>query len=252
MLKRITKDQRGIGLIIEIVIGAVVLGVVGLAVMQYMKAKSGTGTSLIPAGVTLNGQCDLNDTDLCKFTNNWKAMTTYTVKMSQTESDGKKAETTYEIADGNKFHATTSVDGKITSNMIGIAQTSYMLDLSDNTWWEQTVEKPTSDTVKNSFKFDAAPDPREPNAEKTKYVAAGKEACASLKCFKYEIIEPGASGKQYIWFDTRDYLLRRMQTTSDTEGAIDMTFTYNKPVITAPSPTKKLPASGQLTVPSPL
>jgi outer membrane lipoprotein-sorting protein len=238
---KIINDQRGIGLVIEIIVGAVVLVIIGLAVMQYLKAKdsSGGSTSLIPAGATLNGNCELKDTDLCKFTNNWKGMKNYTIKASQTDKDGKKSVSTFEIAGDDKFHMSTTTDGKEVFNMIAIGNTTYTLDYTDNKWWEMTSDS-TSDAVKSGFEFKADEDSKdEPAADKSQYKALGKETCDKLKCFKYEVIEPGATAKQYIWFDDRDYLLRRVQTTSDGDGTSDMTFSYNKPTINVPTPTKK-------------
>jgi outer membrane lipoprotein-sorting protein len=247
--KKYLSDERGIGFVIEIIIGAVVLAVIGVAVMQYMKMKSGGSASLIPAGVTLNGNCELKDTDLCKFTNNWKGMKDYSLTSTQTAKDGKKSDSLYEISGDDKFHMTSSTNGKEEYNMISIGDTTYTKDYADGKWLEYTSKKSAKDDVKSDVTFSADEDNKnQPAAKKTEYKKLGKEACGKLTCFKYEVIEPDASGQQFIWFDDRDYLLRRMQNV-DTDGTSDSTFSYAKPSISVPSPTKKADAA-QMTIPT--
>ena len=242
-------DQRGIGFIVEIVIGAVLLAVIGLAIIQYTKNKSGDSSSLIPAGVTLNGNCELKDTDLCKFTNNWKGMKDYSFTSTQTGKDGKTSTGLYEISADDKFHMTSSTNGKEDYNMISIGKTSYTKDYADGKWWEMTSADSSKDDIKSDITFETEDKTSDqPAAKPTEYKKLAKEACGKLTCFKYEVIEPEATGKQYIWFDDRDYLLRRMQTV-DAEGTSDSTFSYAKPNIVAPSPTKKADAT-QMTMPT--
>jgi outer membrane lipoprotein-sorting protein len=239
MQKNILKDERGIAFVVEIVLIAVVLGVIGLAVMQFMKAKSGGGSSLIPAKVTLNGNCELKDTDLCKFTNNWQNIKDFSVTSTSTDKDKKVSTGVFEIS-GDKFHMSSSMDGQENYNLITIGDTSYTLDYSDHKWWEQTSEKSTKDDVKKDFEFKSDDtDKKDAATPKTQYKKVGKEACDKLTCFKYEVIEAGVSGKQFIWFDDRDYLLRREQTTTAEGEVSDMKFKYTKPNIKVPSPTKK-------------
>jgi outer membrane lipoprotein-sorting protein len=246
-------DQRGIGLIIEIILGAVVLAVIGLAVMQFVKARhSGAGTSIIPAKVTLNSKCDYNDPDLCKFVNNWKVTKDYSIKGTAPSSAGTTSQVQYDISGDDKFRMTSTTGGKEEYALVYIGDTSYTKDLADGKWWVQTSAKATEkDSLKNGieFKIDEKSDTTAQTADvKTQYKAAGKEACGKLTCFKYEVIEPSSPDKQYIWFDNRDYLLRRMQTVSSDTGTSDMTFSYDKVTITAPTPTKTV-APGQTVIP---
>ncbi|MDF2461317.1 MAG: hypothetical protein K0S68_720, partial [Candidatus Saccharibacteria bacterium] len=143
-----------------------------------------------------------------------------------------------EIEGEKKSHMMTTSAGQESYNVITIDGTTYTKDLRDGKWWEYKPQStPTSDGFKESFDFkDEEKD--KPETEKTKYTKIGKEACGSLTCFKYQVVEPGITGTSYIWFDDRDYQLRRMQTTEDGE-VNDMTFSYTKPNITKPSPIKQ-------------
>jgi hypothetical protein len=233
-------DQRGIAHVVEIVIIAViVLGVGGFIawrVMDSQKQNASTGGNQLA-----NVPCDLSDKDLCKFFSSWKASGQYKVTSSQT-ADGKTSTSTYEASDNGKNYRMTMSGEGVPYEIIGIGDTLYTKDNSDGKWWKQQLPKEQESTVKGNYNYDfEAPksDTPEPASQEPTYKKIGKEACGNLTCFKYEVVDPSSSGKQTLWFDDKDYQLRRALIES--EGTVsDQIFEYSSVSITAPSPTKDL------------
>jgi hypothetical protein len=104
------------------------------------------------------------------------------------------------------------------------------------------LPKAQEDTIKGNYDHDfetPKSDTPEPASQEPTYKKIGKEACGNLTCFKYEVVDPSSPGKQTLWFDDKDYQLRRMRIES--EGTVsDQVFAYSSVSITAPSPTKDL------------
>lgn len=131
--------------------------------------------------------------------------------------------------------------GKTTSDLITIGDTTYVKDLSDNTWWMQKA-KPTDMTNDEELNQYTVPeDFKDMYMEKTdlKYKALGEEACGSLTCYKYEEVS-NSEGKRTFWFDTKSLLLRK-ETHSYGEFTSTTTYNYEGISINNPSPTKPVP-----------
>jgi hypothetical protein len=244
MNSRFKNDQRGIAHVVEIVIIAViVLGVGGFIAWRVMdsqkqqNANNGSGNTQLA-----NVPCNLDDKDLCKFFSSWQASGQYKVTSSQT-AEGKTSTSTYEASDnGKNYHMTMAIEG-MPYEIIGIGDTLYTKDSSDGKWWKQQLPKDQENNVKGNYNYDfEAPtaDTQEQASQEPTYKKIGKEACGNLMCFKYEVVDPSSpSSKQTLWFDDKDYQLRRMRLESD--GTIsDQSFAYSSVSITAPSPTKDL------------
>jgi outer membrane lipoprotein-sorting protein len=71
----------------------------------------------------------------------------------------------------------------------------------------------------------------------------GTEACGSLTCYKYQVSDTAIPGKQYVWFDTSSYKLRRWQYINGSDTT-DMTLSYSTVTITAPSPVQSVSQLG--------
>lgn len=221
-----------------IIASAIIIAVLGAMSLFFFK------DSIFPAkglsGQVLNANCKLNDKDLCKFVSNFKGLESMSAK-SVTTTEGKKTETVMEIQGTDKSHIVTTVDGKEESSYISISTTTYMKDYSDNKWWKSTVDtKDTSGSEKTDWKAEFEKSVND-SADKTTYKKMSKEACGNLTCFKYQVIDPqNTESTEYIWFDTKNYSLRK--TRSESKGTvIETTFTYDNVNITAPSPTKDMP-----------
>lgn len=243
------KSEKGFA---PIAIVAVVAVVILAGAGYFFMSKSGNAPQIPGApslgGLTLNPNCEYNDPDLCKFVNNWKETKDFSAKSAMTSKQGPKVDSLYEMSGKDKVHMVMSEGGKENWNTITIGDTTYTKDFSDNKWWKQTVKKEElKEKLGDDFDFDFSESTEE--ADKTEYKKEGKEACGNMQCFKYQIVESGSSDtKQYLWFDDREYMMRKMRV-EDNEGNItESEFAYTGVNISAPSPTKEA-KEGQIIVP---
>jgi hypothetical protein len=220
--------------LLAIIIAVVVL--IGAAAAWYfLKGKDSSSSSgTTTTTTTVSDVCKYNDKDLCKFVNSWKENKYMTMTSNSTVEGKTVVSTLKSILKSDSSQMTTTVDGKETANYISIGNTSYTLDYTDNTWYKYTGSS-TASTEDDDFSFDTK---AETTTDTTTYTKIGQEACGSLTCFKYQVIETGMEGKQYIFFDTKDYQLRKMIMES-LDGTVSTSeFSYSKVTITAPTPTK--------------
>jgi hypothetical protein len=140
-----------------------------------------------------------------------------------------------------------SEGGKEGYNVITIGDITYTKDYADNKWWKQ---KQVKEDIKKEFdfKFDDK-DEREEVEDKTTYKKLDKESCGDRQCFKYEVINPDfADTKEFIFFDDREYLVRKMRTEGKDGEVTESEFTYSGVSVSEPSPTKEA-AEGQVIIP---
>ncbi|OGK19099.1 hypothetical protein A3B50_03465 [Candidatus Roizmanbacteria bacterium RIFCSPLOWO2_01_FULL_40_42] len=212
--------------------------------------KSGKAPSLsLPAMVALNDKCKYNDPDLCKYFNRTLSGDYFkgsmTMKGIAKDKSGKVLSETLVESEGENSHVLVSLDGKEMTNTITIGKTVYVKDQSDGKWWKQTPEdeeKPETEKMERSF------DPKElakefkEEADKTTFKKIGKEACGDMTCFKYQMINPAfADVTEYLYFDDREYILRKMVTVAKDGMISESTFEFGKASIKEPSPTKDVP-----------
>jgi hypothetical protein len=239
----VKQDQRGIAHLILLVIVALAIGVIGFAgytVVNKNKTKTNSESSATTdlAKAISNANCEYDDKDLCKFFASWKTHQSFKVTAESTD-EGKKSTSLYESEGEDKFHMAST--GDFNFEMITIGKTTYTKG-GDGTWWKQIAanQEITVDLkAGNDFDFEE-PSKDEPAGQKTTYTKIGKEACGKLTCFKYQVIEPGETGKQYIWFDDKDYQMRRMRSEGGEGGTYEGTFSYDSVKISEPSPIKEL------------
>lgn len=239
IVRRSPFKPRGVSKIVLVAIIAVVLAGAG-GVYFFMQRSDGGASSALPfVKPALNPNCKYNDPELCKFINNFPTQTNYAVA-SVAEYDGMKIESLYEISGEDKFHMVSKQNGKESSNMISIGDTTYTLDYKDNKWWKQTLtpeapEKAEEKEIKDQYSFDA-----ETVEDNTTYKFIAKEPCGDLTCFKYEMITPDSGEtKMFIWFDDRDYLMRKMRMEDMSGTASESVYTYSNISINVPSPVKE-------------
>jgi hypothetical protein len=229
-----------------------ILIVVALALAgggYFLFNKSGTSIPGLPS-TNLNSNCKFNDPDLCKFLNNWQAASQqYSIKTINTSKNSANTETLFELSGTDKFHMLTSEAGKEVYNLISIGDTTYTKDLTDGKWWKQKTQKTAEDLkAQNEFKAPEATNSQE--VDKTTYQALGKEACETMQCFKYQVLNPdNGDSTEYIWFDDKNYLIRKNVVESKDLGTSESTFNYNNINISTPSPTKDAP-EGKVIMPS--
>ena len=219
------------------VILLVVGGIVLLAVGGYffLIKSGGLPASLAP----LNSVCQYNDPDLCKFVNNWETVKNYSVETTFFLAGGaQEGESLFEAQGEDRSHIVNFLTGRgETSNWIVIGNTNYIKDYSDNSWqkYEQVLGEVEND-VKN-YRSDFGGEAE--TEDQTTYKKIGKEPCDSRQCFKYQIIDPSAVDRtDYIWFDDREYRLRKTRTESSDGSAAESTYGYENVSIVVPSPVK--------------
>lgn len=229
-------------LIVAVVVIAAIGGI-GYVVMSKQKAKDSGTTATSQSAVSDKVVADacnkhLNDKDFCKFASYWKGLDNYKSTLTSTSAEGTS--TIYlESESSDKSSMSTKLDGKETSAFITIGKTFYTKDLADGSWTSYTNDTKATEIVDvkedikiNDFSSDTTAD------SNIKYKKIGKEACGKLTCFKYHITDSAdTKTEQFIWFDTKDFQLRRWLSKS-AEGSTDMTISYDKVKITAPSPVK--------------
>ena len=236
-------SERGFGHIgiILAVVGVIAIG--GLVAWRFMGAnKSATDTAADSIAQQIaQAKCEYDDKDLCKFFVSWKAHEKYRMVSTSTDKQtGAKSAMTFEI-DGDNTHSVMT--GDFASETISIGPRTTYIKAANGVWWKQTIpeaEKQTTTDPQVDFDEPATDSSQPSDAPKTTYKSLGKEACGTLTCFKYQVVNEGdTSTTEYLWFDTKDYQIRR--TTSDNETAsTDVTFSYDAVTVKAPASFKEL------------
>lgn len=211
-----------------------------VAALSLFLTACGQGSSGVPgvSSLTLNPNCKYNDSDLCKFVNNFKEIKDYS-SQSVTTSKSAKIENLFEISGDTKSHMVTSENGKETYNVITIGDTTYTKDNSDNKWWKQVLAKQKDTTAKAEEQQNIKDQITQSEQEdKTTYKLIGKEACGGMTCFKYQVLDPqNQTSKEFIYFDDKEYLLRKTRSEAE-DGSITESQIGYKVNISTPSPTK--------------
>lgn len=248
-MNRVQSDQRGIAhlaLVVVILVVLVGIGAAGWYVMNKNKKAELADTAGATPALTqaAKAECEKeNDKDICKFYSSWKLSTKY--RMTTTDASGAK---TVIAVDGDKSQM--SMTGETSYDVITHNKTTYTK--AGSVWYKQTIKDPEQDASKDyKIEFDEPDDsPAEDNTDdvKTTYKRLGKEACSKLTCFKYQVIDTSGDGEtNYIWFDDKDYQLRRSQTVT-AEGTSESTYDYENVTVTIPKDAKEL-APNQYIVP---
>lgn len=248
-------DQKGSHALVVVLV-VVVVAVVG-AVGWYVwnKQKGGSSSSSVSNAIKEAAKnCDLDDKDICKFFASWKENKYYTVDTTST-SGGKNTTMKMEYVAPDRYHMVMT--GELAFETISIGNVTYT-KASDGVWYKQTQKKEDVDKYKSESNADfEEPKKDEAPEKKTTYKLITKEACGNLTCFKYQVISPESKDTtEYIWFDTKDYQLRKTSTEMGADKSTS-TFSYNKLEIKEPSPVKELgpnqviiPGQGVVDVPS--
>jgi hypothetical protein len=235
-------DQRGFAHLALILIVVVVVGVIGFAGWRVMSknktASTGNAVTDAVARITASKEClkDYNDKDLCKFLSSWNINKKFKTETTST-TDGKTTTSALAV-DGD--NSSIKLSGDVSMEVITIGDTTYTK--AGTTWWKQTAKKaePQTPVSKDDFAYS---EPKEDSPEKdlTKYEKIGKEACGNLTCFKYKVVDPkDTDTTQHIWFDTKDYLIRKTLTESKDGSKSESVFSYDNVSVTVPSPVKEL------------
>ena len=251
------KNKKGLSPIIIII--AVVVLAAGVAGYQFFGKNKGGGTVggglLKIGGPALNSSCKFNDPEICRYMNRALEGDIYkdgfSGKSITTDKSGEKTESLWEISVDGKSHFVTWENGKEISNMINTGDATYIKDYTDGKWFKTTFTK-TQDGTKQpdtsnieEFKKKMQDEIKEKEDNIT-YKNLGKEPCGSLTCFKYQIIDPDViDSADYIYFDDREYLVRKTRNEDKDGQIIESTYEYKQVTITAPSPIKEMGVQNQ-------
>jgi outer membrane lipoprotein-sorting protein len=235
-------SERGfahLGIILAVA-GVVVIG--GLVAWRFLGADKAVETATSSLAQKLaSAKCDYDDKDLCKFFVSWKEHDSYTMVSTGTDKvTGDKSTLTFEVDGKNTRHTTT---GQYAMDTITIGEKTMYLKAANGVWWKQNLKEPEgpngSDTTP-AMDFEEPATGKSEDVATTSYKLLGKEACGKLTCFKYQVLAPGGvDSTEYIWFDTKDYQLRRSLSDSP-DMTNETTFSYDHVTVKAPSSFKEL------------
>lgn len=237
------KNQTGLAHLMVAGIIVVVAAVIGIAVWRI--GTSGSGVPKPHTDKQVQSAClkEIGDNNLCKFAANFNLNTPYKATATMTGSGSDGIMTILTDGMGNTSLSTSA--GGQTLDTITIGNTTYIKDTASGTW----VKYPSSS---NSADGSNPADNLKINTSDLTgggtitYKALGKEACGSLTCYKYQQIDKNNTGAtQYIWFDDHNYQLQRFSYAEPSTGTTDMSFSYQKVTITAPSPATDASGVGQ-------
>jgi len=242
------KHQKGFAPIVIIAIIAVVALASGTGYMLTQKKSNNGGSANRGGGLALNPNCKLNDPDLCRYMNQAASAdfikAGFSGKSTSIDSKGQKSESMWEMAGEEKFHFVTVKNGKEESNIITIDGVTYVKDYTDNKWLkypavQTSKEKSMSsfDEIRKRMKVDM-----KEIEDKTKYIKVGTEPCENLTCIKYKVTTEfaGETMEQYMYIDTKEYLLRKTKVDDKTGGLTETLLSYKPVTIIIPSPIKEI------------
>jgi cytoskeletal protein RodZ len=246
-MKQHKQDERGITHLLVIVIVVIVvaaIAAVGWKVANKAKPTtptSSTSASSSTASTTASSTSDssclaaYHDSNLCKFAANSNTFdkTAYTAKITDVQS-GTTSTMTLE-SDGKGNTDLTGTSGGSTINSITLNGTTYIQNNGSGPWIEYPsgASSPASNPTSNmNIGVGSAG---------ITFKAVGTQACGSLTCYKYQIIDSAMpSATQYALFDNSSYKLREWQYSDSNGDSTTMTVSYQAVNITAPSPVESL------------
>jgi hypothetical protein len=227
------ESQRGVkhvGLII--IAGLFILGG-GLLAWRYLSPESSSQNAPKASA------CGYPDDDLCKFFTKWKALKSYRMVSSSTDIASNSRSTITMDIDGDNSHVV--IGGPSAHELIIIGNKTTYTKAPNGVWWKQEASAQQENAIADAEGKPEFQEPsKDPKVTDTSYTLIGKVACGTLTCFKYQVFDPASpTDTGYIWFDTKDYLIRR--STMDSESfTTDATFSYDNVSVTAPTGFKTL------------
>jgi outer membrane lipoprotein-sorting protein len=199
-------------------------------------------TAVTDAAVAL-GACPYDDKTLCKFLTNWKVSANMSMRTKATV-DGKNTSSSFETDGKGSSRMSYAENGKEQYAAITIGKTMYSRQADEKIWTKTVMPDQPADghppgDAEGTVKFDFSEE-GDAGADTQSYVAIGKEACGKLNCFKYEATVKNSAEKQHIWFDDKEYRLRRLKDFAQDGTTTDTEFSYDAVVIVAPSPVQEI------------
>ena len=243
MTKKFQKNESGIAHVLLALLVVIVLAAIGAVAWKVNDNRSTTTTSI---NKEVQDKCTtaVNDEQFCKCAGAFGNVGDYKVTVNSTDQTSTSV---LELANDSKGNSSmlVKVNGQEQGNVVVYSGVTYSKDYTDGQWFKfaasDTAKPETVDLKKEFLKSDFKGD----NGQKLEYKKIGTEKCDALTCYKYQVVDPEKTTEtDFLWFDTKDYLLRRATVNDSNAGTnVEMTITYGSVVISLPSPTKDVPAA---------
>lgn len=234
-LKDFYKQHKGL-----VVAGIVVLAIIGLGALgntDKNQSKTTTSSATINKDVQTKCMADVNDTTFCRFAGTFTAVGDYSGVLSSTSS-GVTSKVQVAIAANGDGTMTIQQGDAASSSIVVFGGSTYVQDPTDHQWLSYALGDSNAPALVDMKKEIAKADFKNSSGQKDQYVNKGTEKVNGLNCYKYQIIDPSKPDQiGYMWFDTSDYLLRKL-SSKDATTDMTMTFTYGKVSVTQPYPVK--------------
>ncbi|HET9850072.1 MAG TPA: hypothetical protein VFP35_00365 [Candidatus Saccharimonadales bacterium] len=238
-MKKISENQQGIAHLLLILILIIVAAIVVIGVVVVGRNNSSNKTGLADVSNTDKAcQDKIHDQDFCKFAVQYNKLDNTPVQVTMTSQEDKGTSTINFKQDGKgNMEASMNAGGKeVTLDVIklngftyGKSPTGAWTKYPDSSLSAPFVDEP----LKDMNLFNGTKDYDEGGS--VNYKKIGTEACGSITCFKYQVIDQRSpQAKTYIWFDTKNYMFRHMQYKDQYNVTQDMTIEYPPIKITAP------------------
>lgn len=246
-------DQRGMAHLLVVALLVIVVGAIGFVAWKVSSNEDTTtnNSNKAVSDKAVEDACnkELKDKDLCKFASNYKLDDVSYQSAITTVADGKTSVMNMEVDGKGNSSMTTSEGGKETGAFITLNNATYIKNAEDGSWIKYSAGGDTSAPKQDDPTSDIKLDTNNLTENSTiSYKNLGKESCGKLTCFKYQIIDTESPDTtQYIWFDTKDYMMQRWSSKT-ASGSTDMTFTYKAVVIKEPSPVTDFSAQGSADI----
>ncbi|MDB5163765.1 MAG: hypothetical protein JWS12_383 [Candidatus Saccharibacteria bacterium] len=256
MKTSLRRDDRGMAHVALVLLAVIVIAAIagiGYYVMKGNKKTStpksaalttaSTATPVASANKEIETDCTklYNDKDFCKFASAFSyANRSYKLTSKGTSAQSGASELSIEVDAKSNDHTVSKVNGQVVLEAITLDNYIYSRDSATGTWIrdpknsDSGAQSNPADDLKVDLKSEAA----KAADKRTQYKKIGKEACDSVTCFKYQIVDPAQTDTtSYIWFGDKDYQLHRF-SMKNTDGNSDTSFSFTSVSIKAPSPYK--------------